>query len=142
MRRTFVVIAWLLLSASSAEGQTVCGYVAANPKPPVSKGLYPVSIAQVDGKKVDGRDSARVKLPAGPHSIGVVERIADDRRGRARLDELGINQKSAALKLIDIDVQADGSYLLGAQLIAEPGQGGSDDYWEPVVWRKLVDSCR
>ena len=143
MRHRFTVTVGLLLAASAAQGQTVCGYVATNPKPPVAKGLYPVAIAQVDGNKVEGSNAGRIKLPTGPHKIGVLELIADDRRGRARLEELGIDAAPATLKFIEIDVQADGSYLLAAQLAEDRKDRATPaDYWEPVVWRKLVDSCR
>lgn len=142
MRHAFAVAVLLMLSAA-VQGQTVCGYVAATPKPPANKGLYPVAIAQVDGKKVEGRETTRIKLQAGPHRIGVLQQIADDRRGRAQLEDLGIDDAPATLKFIDISVQADGSYLVAAQLIDNPKDRATPaDYWAPVVWRKLVDSCR
>ena len=50
MRHRLAVTVCLLLAASAAHGQTVCGYVATNPKPPASKDLYPAAIAEVDGK--------------------------------------------------------------------------------------------
>lgn len=143
MRHPLALVAGLMLSVAAADAQTVCGYVAATPKPPAPKGLFPVAIAQVDGKKVEGRDAARVKLPAGPHQIGVLPQIAEDRRGRARLEELGLDDAPATLKTIEINVQADGGYLLAAQLVADrKDRQPSAEYWEPVVWRKTVDSCR
>lgn len=143
MRHPSAVTVCLLLAASAAHGQTVCGYVATNPKPPASKDLYPAAIAEVDGKKVAGSDARRIKLEVGVHRIGVQAQIGDDRRGRAKLVELGIGDAAAALAVIEIDVQADSSYQIAAQLVAnQKDRAQPGGYWEPVVWRKLVDSCR
>ena len=140
MRSSPAVVIWLLLSASSVHAQSGCGYVVANAKPPVAKDLFPVAIREVDGAKV--ATTGQIKLGVGLHRIGVQEQIAEERRGRARLEDLGIGKSSPALKVIEVDIKADGKYLLAAQLSVD----GSDreqpgGYWEPVVWRKQLGSC-
>lgn len=143
MRRVLAPAVCLLAFSAVTQAQTVCGFVATIPQPPASRELYPVAIAEVDGKKVEGREARRIKLAIGPHLIGIREQIADERRGRAKLEELGLGKGATALKVIDIDVQADGSYLLAAELIEDSkARQQPSDYWQPVVWRKLVDSCR
>ena len=138
MRRSLPVVIWLLLLASTAHAQVGCGFVVVNAKPPVAKDLFPVVIREVDGAKV--ASAGQIKLNAGLHRIGVQEQIADERRGRSRLEDLGI-KPSPALRVIEVDIKADGKYLLAAQLIEGGKREQPGDYWEPVVWRKQLGSC-
>lgn len=139
MRRSIAVLIWLL-SASTANAQAGCGYVIANTKPPVAKDLYPVAIREVDGAKV--ATAGQIKLGVGLHLIGVREQIAEERRGRARLKDLGIGKSSPELKVIEVDIKADGKYLIAAQLITDrSNREQPDGYWEPVIWRKQLGSC-
>lgn len=143
MRSLAAVLICQLLAATTAQAQSGCGVVAANVKAPASKELYAVVIREVDGNKVTGRSASEIKLNTGMHRITVQEQIGEDRRGRAKLKDLGIAPLPAELKTLDIDVKPDGRYLIAAQVVenaADRAQPG--DYWTALVWRNLVDSCR
>ncbi len=140
MRRAFAIAGWLLLASPLA--QAACGYVDASAKPPASKDLYRVVVREVDGVKVDGGDAGRIKLDVGMHRILVQERIADERRGRSKLGQIKLDKDSVMRKIIEINIQADGAYLVAAQLIEKPSADAPADYWEPVVWRKQLVACR
>lgn len=143
MRSLPAVLIGLLLATTIAQAQSGCGVVAANVKAPASKELYAVVIREVDGSKVAGRSAGEVKLSTGLHRITVQEQIGEDRRGRAKLKDLGITPLPAELKTIDIDVKPDGRYLIAAELVETAADRAQPtDYWTALVWRNLVDSCR
>lgn len=142
MRLYPAVAIWLLLTASSAQAQDGCGYVSATTKPPAAKAFYPAVIREIDDVKVVERASGRIKLTVGQHRIAVQQLIAEDRGGKARLRELGVDDASEKLKSIEIEIKVDGVYLIAAQLIEDrAAPSGPDDYWEPVVWRKMLAPC-
>ena len=129
----------LLLAASAALGQAPCGYVSVSNKPPVAKDVYPVTLRQIDGappRQLEGR----IKLAAGMHKIVVQQNIAGESRGRSQLKKMAVSDQPLANKEIDVDVQADGHYMIAARLLVD-ARGAQSDYWEPVVWRKLLESC-
>ena len=140
MRISVAICVWLAALPSLALAQSGCGYVSSNTKPPISKEIYPATIRQVDGKEVDGKK--RLRLSVGVHRIAVQELIADERRGYTKLRKLGNKETKLVLKVLELDVKADGNYLIGAQLFEDRiDPARPNDYWEPVVWRKTLDSC-
>ncbi|MBK8068164.1 MAG: hypothetical protein IPK27_11225 [Rhodanobacteraceae bacterium] len=140
MRMPIAICLWLATAPAMTLAQSGCGYVSTSTKPPVSKEIYPAAIRQIDGKDVDG--SKRIKLTLGVHKIAVQERIADERRGNTKLRKLGNKQTELVLKVLEVDVKADGNYLIGAQLYEDRiDPAKPNDYWEPVVWRTTLDSC-
>lgn len=136
-----VVLAHGLMAAGAANAQSGCGYVSSIRKPPEDKGFYPAQIRQIDGKEVS-RGQSRYRLSVGVHRIAVEERIADSRRGYTKLRKLGNKDAKLVLKMLELDVKADGSYHVGAQLFEDRiDPQKPQDYWEPVVWRTLVENC-
>ncbi|GMU42625.1 MAG: hypothetical protein IT479_02795 [Xanthomonadales bacterium] len=130
-----------ILAADPLSAQSGCGYVSSARKPPEEKGYYPAQIRQVDGKDVS-RSQSRYRLAVGPHRIAVEERIGDSRRGSAKLRMLANRDAKLALKVLDLEVKADGSYHIGARLLEDRSDPQKpQDYWEPAVWRTLVESC-
>jgi len=141
MRPSLVLALLACFATPVAFAQSGCGYASSVKEPPESKGVYPAAIRQVDGKAV-GERTPRHRLTVGLHKLSVEERIADTRRGKAKLRQLAIKEPKQALKVLEIDVKADGSYHIGAKLLEQPGDPGKpQDYWEPVVWRTLLESC-
>lgn len=140
MRMPIVICLWLATTPAATLAQSGCGYVSTSTKPPVSKEVYPATIRQIDGREVDG--DKRIKLTVGVHQIAVQELIANERRGYTKLRKLGNKETKLVLKVLELDVKADGNYLIGAQLFEDRiDPAKPNDYWEPVVWRKTLDSC-
>lgn len=136
-----VLLALGLAAGPVVHAQSGCGYVSSARKPPEDKGFYPAQIRQIDGKDVS-RGQSRHRLSVGPHKIAVEERIADSRRGYTKLRKLGNKEEKLILKVLDIDIKPDGSYHIGAQLFEDRiDPQKPQDYWEPVVWRTLVENC-
>ena len=74
------------------------------------------------------------------HKIVVQQKIAGESRGRSQLKKMGVSDQPLANKEIDVDIQADGHYMIAAQLLVD-ARGAQSDYWQPVVWRKLLEAC-
>ena len=141
MRFSFALVLLIMSMATTAYGQAGCGYVSVSSKPPLAKDFYPVVLQQIDGAQPAQR-SGRIKLGVGVHTILVQQQIAGESRGRSQLKKRGISDLPQTPKSVDVDVQADGHYLIAAKLVADAGNGDPSDHWEPVVWRKLLESCQ
>ncbi len=120
-----------------------CGYVSTSAKPPLSEDTYPADITRLDGVDTPKRALNRYRLPVGRHAIAVQERIGSTPRGYTKLRKLGNKEVALVYKIIKIDIEANTSYQIGAQLHADkldPKQPNA--YWTPVVWRTSAETCR
>ena len=120
-----------------------CGYVSASAKPPLSEDTYPADITRIDGEDTPKRALNRYRLPVGRHAIAVQEQIGSTPRGYTKLRKLGNKEVALVYKIIKIDIEANTSYQIGAQLHPDkldPKQPNA--YWTPVVWRTSTEECR
>ena len=128
-----------------AEEATVdagCGYVSASAKPPLSEDIYPADITRIDGEDTPKRALNRYRLPVGRHAIAVQEQIGSTPRGYTKLRKLGNKEVALVYKIIKVDIEANTSYQIGAQLHPDkldPKQPNA--YWTPVVWRTSTEEC-
>ncbi|HWS25749.1 MAG TPA: hypothetical protein VN259_04165 [Xanthomonadales bacterium] len=119
-----------------------CGYVSTSAKPPLSEDIYPADITRLDGVDTPNRALNRYRLPVGRHAIAVQEQIGSTPRGYTKLRKLGNKEVALVYKIIKIDIEANTSYQIGAQLHPDkldPQQPNA--YWSPVVWRTSTEEC-
>lgn len=131
-----------LLAAEPTAPVAGCGYISAAAKPPQSEDLYPAEIRRIDGADTPKRPANRYRLSAGTHAIAVQEKIGSTPRGYTKLRKLGNREVALVYKIIKIEVQANTSYQIGAQLYPDkldPKQPNA--YWDPVVWRTQPADC-
>ena len=140
MRRLHGLI--FLVLGLPAVAAAECGYISSAAKPPLDDGIYPAEIRKIDGVEQPRRAQNRIRLSAGKHRIAIQERIGTVPRGYTALRKLGNREVALVLKILDIDVQADTLYQIGARLHKDrldPEQPHA--YWEPVVWREQAQDC-
>ena len=112
-----------------------CGIITLYNKPPKTKNIHFASINSIDGITVSS-DSQVFTLATGKHLVKVIENIRENsltrRRGEAK-----------NFKFIEIDVQANKKYALGAKFIRKNrSKLSSGEYWEPVVWKENTEDCK
>lgn len=112
-----------------------CGQVSVFFHPPASKDIYPARIHQIDDENYS-RIRHSFRLTPGKHIIKLHELISDPsltRRGR------GIRRAKA----IEINVEADTIYYLGAQFVRSKKYSMvKEKYWEPVIWKSEQKQCQ
>lgn len=129
--------------AEEAVVEIGCGYVSTSAKPPLSEDTYPADITRIDGVDTPKRALNRYRLSVGRHAIAVQEQIGSTPRGYTKLRKLGNKEVALVYKIIQVDIEANTSYQIGAQLHVDkldPKQPNA--YWSPVVWRSSAQACR
>lgn len=128
---------------------TGCGYVSAiDPAPGVTDSVYPLEITMIDGNSTPLEAQNRYRLTPGEHVLVTRELIPSHHfsANQARQRGLMLDRKLArAYKAIVVDIEPDTRYSLGARLIREAMDGDAiraNAYWEPVVFKQRVESCR
>lgn len=119
-----------------------CGYISSAAKPPLSEGIFPADIRKIDGVEQPRREQNRIRLDAGTHRIAIEERIGTVPRGYTALRKLGNREVPLVYKIIEIEVEGDTLYQIGARLHKDrldPERPHA--YWEPVVWRVQAQDC-
>lgn len=128
--------------AEQAPADAGCGYVSTSAKPPLSEDTYPADITRIDGEDTPTRALNRYRLSVGRHAIAVQEQIGSTPRGYTKLRKLGNKEVALVYKIIKVDIKANTSYQIGAQLHPDkldPKQPNA--YWTPVVWRTSAEEC-
>lgn len=120
-----------LIETSSGE----CGRVSVFFNPPETKRIYPSFIAKIDDKNWL-RERQTIRLKPGKHKVYTHELIpARELRRR----KFSMNKP----KLLEINVEPNKTYYLGAQFIGENRYKQKNaEYWEPVVWKVTDKNCK
>lgn len=135
------VIALMPISAPAQDA--ACGYISASSKPPISEGVYEAEIRKIDGEDMPKRTRNRYRLPAGRHVIAIQERIADNPKGYTKLRKLGNKSVPLVYKLMEIEIEPDTTYQIGAKLFPDRiDPDAPNDFWEPTVWRRTINVCK
>ena len=131
-----------LLSTPALAESDACGYVSAPAKPPQSEELYPADIRRIDGEDLPRRVQNRYRLPVGKHAIAIQERVADTPRGYTKLRKLGNKAVPLVYKIIEIEVQANTNHQISARLYPDRiSARAPNDFWDPVIWRSVEETC-
>lgn len=120
-----------------------CGRIAVDLRPPLSEGLHPLVLVEVDGRLAGPLDGQVFRVSPGRRQIKVAEAI-DGRHfngyqnyQRARL------RPTERYKTFTLDVAPNTTYRLAARLDRERIEPVLEQaYWEPVVWRSIEQACR
>ena len=111
-----------------------CGRVSVFFRPPEAKSIYPASISKID-EDSRKRNRNTFRLPVGKHIVYLHEYINDP---IFPIRRTGIQRP----KPIEIDVEANKTYYLGASFIrSKRFTTFKDKYWEPVIWRVREQKC-
>lgn len=130
----------LTISASSAGAG--CGRVSTFDTAPRNQHIYPAILIAVDGRLPGPTGAETFRLGVGKHVLTVAEAIDP-----VQFDDIHRVQRDRMLrdryKTLEIDVQADTTYRLGARFILEKrNQIRSKEYWEPVIYAQKEERCR
>jgi len=143
--KTLTVIALLLLQNNSALADEKgikdnleakgCGIITVYKKPPKTKNVHYAAINSIDGVVVSTKSRSFV-LTTGKHVIKVIENIRENSLTRRR-------GEMKNFKYIEIDIQANKKYALGAKFIRKNrSKLKTGEYWQPVVWSESEESCK
>lgn len=125
-------------TANSANTESVdnsCGIITLYNQPPKTKNIHLVSINSIDGVTVT-TNSQVFTLTSGKHLIKVIEKIKENSLTRRRGEAMNY-------KFIEIDIQANKKYALGAKFIRKNrSKLSTGEYWEPVVWKQNESDCK
>lgn len=133
----------------TATGPGSCGYVTASgPTPTLSEKIFGVEITRIDGNSTPLFPVHRHRVDAGRHALIVRETI-DNRwlnsAQKIQRQRLLKREYARAYKAIIIDVKPGTKHYVGARLLVDKLDTESihnNQYWEPVVWKEIQESCR
>lgn len=120
-----------------------CGRIDMSLRPPVTQGLHPVVLHEIDGRLPGPLESESFHLSTGKHTLKLSEAIESRFLSLNQNRKRGTQFRSERFKYLELDVQPDTTYRIGARLVKENADdihGGG--YWEPVVWSTVTVPCR
>lgn len=119
-----------------------CGRLSDFDVAPRQRQLHAARVLSIDGKLAGPTDAHVFRVGAGRHTLEVGERIDpkylpfNDRQRQA-----GVGARGG--KSLQVDVPANTTLLIAAKLNAKAlADWRSAAYWEPVVWKAVVEACR
>lgn len=116
-----------------------CGRISIFDVAPRSKHQYHARIMLLDGSTPGPTGQQNYRVKPGVHELVVAEDIPTLEMG---VGEMATLRRHTQKKLI-VNVQADTTYMIGAQLhLDKVSQFNSGAYWDPVVWREIPERCR
>lgn len=127
--------------AVAADGQPVpdgeaCGRISTFEVAPRQENLHDATIISVDGQLPGPRNADAWRVSAGHHVLEVSERIEP----RYLSFNERLRNSGNRYKRLEIDVPADTTLLVAARLDSSRWDNGN--YWQPVVWKEVSESCR
>lgn len=140
MRMPIAICLWLATTPAATLAQTGCGYVSTSTKPPVSKEIYtrdhPPDRRQGSGwRQTHQAARGRAQDRGAGTDRQRTPRLHQAAQARQQGDQAGPEGAGAG--------RQGRRQLPGRRATVRgphrPGQ--PTDYWEPVVWRKTLDSC-
>lgn len=125
-----------------------CGYVSnQRPTPSLSEKIHAVAITKIFGASTPLYAVNRYRVGAGRQVLVLAEAIPPTRFSSIQLihRERMLRQFDArAYKVLILDVEPGVKYYVGAQLLPEKMDRRSildNQYWQPVVWKKVPEHC-
>jgi len=138
MKTTTALLAAMLACtfapAASAEG--ACGTIRLYDVNNTRQKVYPVYLIEVDGK-TEWKNKYLKQMPVGPHKLKIGERIPN---GELSQQVARWNDRSIRTRELDIDVQANVLYLIGAKFNFDK-RTDVKEYWAPIVLRDEGHAC-
>ena len=139
LKNILAIILLPVLTAGSAYAgdhkNAACGQVILDGVAPVTKDVYPVNLNSIDGETVVNTVD-RFALSPGKHTLRVIEKIDAPELSRRN------RQGEERVKYLDIEIEADKLYYLGAQFNrTKRSKIQSGEYWDATVWRVSDGKC-
>ena len=130
------------LAQSSAE---VCGRVSQFDMAPRNRQVYPARILAVDGTAPGPSTSEVFRVAPGTHVVKVAELI--DSREFNGVELRRRNMGRVAQAEITFEVEPGYTYFVGAQSFLRRDRDAiavqrSREYWAPVVYQRIAETCR
>lgn len=120
-----------------------CGRINLVLKPPLRESIFAVLLHSIDGRLGGALSNNVFRVSAGRHRLKLSELIPDDRFwGGDNLHRQQLRH-SERFKYFELDVQPNTTYRLGLRYFKDRKTPIRDqNYWEPVVWKEVSESCR
>jgi hypothetical protein len=124
--------------ADTAQG---CGRVSIFDVAPRQRDLHAAVLISIDGERSPFEGQTTFRLSVGRHELKVAEHI--DSRYLGFNDRLRNSDPDGRYKTLSVDVAANTTYLLAAQLNKDRRNEWRDGaYWEPVIWKQTAETCQ
>lgn len=139
-----IALASASLSSRPAQAQTAdsCARISTFDIAPRKQDLHRAILIGVDGGMPGPLDSTSWRITPGRHVVKLAEAI-DGREFSPAKQRDRDGRRGHRYKTIEIDAEPGITYRIAAKFIRskrlDVRQGG---YWEPVVWKETVESCR
>src|SRR5690606_38008852 len=131
-------------AAAPGGGGGSCGRISLVGMPPRTQNVFPADLIFIDGESPKPIGGPAYRLPVGRHVLTVDERI-DPRRlsMQIELDKQRRQLPREGYKQLELVVEPDTTYRLGARFFPElRDRGLENEYWEPVIYAEVRESCR
>ena len=118
-----------------------CGRISIFDVAPRQKELHGAVLISIDGKRSPFAGQETFQVSAGRHVLTMGERI--DSRYLGFNDRLRNSGPDSRYKTLTVDVAADTTYLVAAQLNNDRRNEWRDGaYGDPVIWKESAERCR
>lgn len=131
------------LAVTPVAARAGCGRINLVLKPPLRESLFPVLLHTIDGRLGGALINNVYRVSAGRHVLKVSELIPNDRFWGGDNNHRRQLLRNERFKYLELDVQPNMTYRLGLRYFKDKTTRIRDqDYWEPVVWKEVSESCR
>jgi hypothetical protein len=125
-------------AAAAPAAATGCGRINMMDLAPRQQHLYGATILLVDGITPGPHGVKSVRVSAGSHELLVAERIPTLEMGMGDI----ASRRSSKPKPLTVTLTANTTILVAARLNEDrSGHLNDGGYWDPVVWKEMVESC-
>lgn len=130
----------LALVAGAAQAGS-CGRISVFDVAPRSQEVYRARLLNIDGELPGPTGARSFRVTPGRHVLEVAEAIDNEQFNDVQLRQRV--QRADRYKTLEVDVQPDTTYLLGARLVeARRNYIADGSYWEPVIYRQNSETCQ
>lgn len=123
---------------ASFSNENGCGRIEVRDLAPRQQQLYGATLVAIDGDSPGPTGTTTFRVPAGPHTLTVAERI-DSRQ--IPFSDVARNGRRETHRTLDVDVKRDTTYFLAARLMDGRARNDPDRYWVPVLWKETPERC-
>jgi hypothetical protein len=118
-----------------------CGRISVFDVAPRNQDIYRAKLINIDGQLPGPTNARSFRVTPGKHTLEVAELIDNEQFNDLQLRQRV--QQSDRYKSIELDVQPNTTYLLGAHLIESRRNYITDrSYWEPVIYHQNSEACQ
>lgn len=118
-----------------------CGRISDFDSAPRGEQLHRARVISIDGRLPGPAMADSWRVSAGRHTLVVAEAI------EPQYITMNPRQRDAGgaatrHKTLEINVPPDTTVLIAARLLDQRQNPGSGDWWQPVAWREVPETCR